>query len=222
MTRFTYFHRRLFMGIRNAPLRWRRLRTLAAEPLGWRALTDILFALLDLLGIFDVYEAVANSLFPATRPLTVAEVQMLHPIFGDSIPYALIRIDERAYVGPRWASFCYVFCYTINSWGPMSPPTLVHETVHLWQYTHRGAAYIPRALYAQTTEMGYNYGGLAPLRTNHQLEAFNYEQQADIIEDAFRLTNGWPAQWVPGAGAEVLPDYFPYLEEIRARPQDAG
>jgi hypothetical protein len=65
--------------------------------------------------------------------------------------------------------------------------------------------------------MGYNYGGLAPLRQATQLEDFNYEQQADIIEDAFRLANGWEAQWVKGRGAEVLPDYFKYLEEIKSR-----
>lgn len=97
----------------------------------------------------------------------------------------------------------------------MRPPTLVHEVVHIWQYTRHGAAYIPRALYAQTTPEGYNYGGLAPLQAMSELEDFNYEQQADIIEDAFRLANGYQAQWVVGRGAEVLPAYYPYLEEIR-------
>jgi hypothetical protein len=222
MTRLHYFRHRFGLVVRNAPSRWRRLRTLAQKPFGWSAIADIFFAVLDLLGVFDLYEATTNAAFPNTRPLTGAEVRLLRPIFGDSVPYGLIRIDERAYVGPRWARFCYVSFHTINSWGPMSPPTLVHEVVHVWQYTCRGAAYIPRALYAQTTKMGYNYGGLAPLRTNTCLEDFNYEQQADIIEDAFRVTNGWPAQWVPGAGAEVLPVYFAYLEEVRAGARDAG
>ncbi len=69
---------------------------------------------------------------------------------------------------------------------------------------------------AQITPEGYNYGGLAPLQQHSELEDFNYEQQADIIEDAFRLTNGYQAQWVRGRGAEVLPVYYPYLEEIRS------
>lgn len=176
---------------------------------------DILFALVDLLGLFDLYEAFTNTLFPGVRPLTQKEIVMLRPIFGSSVPYNLIRVDERAYIGPSWARFCYVSFHTINSWGPMSAPTLIHEVVHVWQYTYRGAAYIPRALYAQTTTMGYNYGGLVPLREATQLESFNYEQQADIIEDAFRLANGWEAQWVKGRGAEVLPDYYKYLEEVR-------
>jgi len=63
--------------------------------------------------------------------------------------------------------------------------------------------------------MGYNYGGLEPLASSNSLGDFNYEQQADIIEDAFRLTNGWQPQWVRGRGAEILPYYYPYLAEIR-------
>jgi len=215
VSRITYFRHRLGLIARNFSLRGRRLRALLRRPFSGLSLADLLFALIDLIGLFDLYEASSNTIFPGIRPLTKDEVLLLRPIFGESIPYNLIRIDERAYVGPSWARFCYVSFHTINSWGPMSAPTLVHEVVHVWQYTHRGAAYIPRALYAQTTEMGYNYGGLAPLREAIQLEDFNYEQQADIIEDAFRLANGWQAQWVRGRGAEVLPEYFKYLEEIR-------
>ena len=58
---------------------------------------------------------------------------------------------------------------------------------------------------------------LLPYLANNSLEDFNYEQQADIIEDAFRLANGYTPQWVLGRGAEVLPVYYPYLTEIRER-----
>ena len=216
MSRITYFRHRLGLIARNAPLRRRRLRALLRKSFSGAGLADILFALLDLIGLFDLYEAATNALSPGIRPLMEDEILLLRPIFGGSVPYDLIRVDERAYVGPSWARFCYVSFHTINSWGQMSVPTLVHEVVHVWQYTHRGAAYIPRALYAQATAMGYNYGGLPALRDAAELEDFNYEQQADIIEDAFRLANGWQAQWVRGRGAEVLPDYFKYLEEVRA------
>ncbi|TXF90876.1 hypothetical protein FUA23_03505 [Neolewinella aurantiaca] len=216
MTRSNYFIQRLGLLVRNAPLRRKRLLGLLRKPVSGRGLLDVLFSFLDLIGLFDVYEAFTNAIFPGIRPLTAAEITMLRPIFGEAVPYDQIRIDERAYVGPSWSRFCYVSFHTINSWGPMSAPTLVHEVVHVWQYTHRGAAYIPRALHAQTTEMGYNYGGLEPLRKKDKLEDFNYEQQADIIEDAFRLANGWEAQWVKGRGAEILPDYYKYLEEVRS------
>lgn len=217
MSRLAYFKHRGRLPFRLAGLRLRRLRALVAEPVSGRGLLDRLFALGDLIGFFDLYELLTSGFFPNTRPITSGEYNLLFPIFGDSIPYHLIRIDERALIGPSWAGFFYVSFHTINSWGPMRPPTLIHEVVHIWQYTHRGAAYIPRALYAQTTPEGYNYGGLEPLQQHTELEDFNYEQQADIIEDAFRLANGYQAQWVRGRGAEVLPFYYPYLDEVRRK-----
>jgi len=174
---------------------------------------EISITIIDLLGGFDVYAALTNTLSPGVRSLTKAERHYLYPIFGDSVPWKLIRVDERAWCGPRWGKFCYVSAYTINSWGPMEPHILVHEVAHIWQYTRVGAAYIPRALAAQRSAMGYNYGGIAALKEGRGLADFNYEQQADIIEDAYRLANGYPAQW-HGYGAEVLPVYYPYLREI--------
>ena len=202
-------------------IRWRARRRERLVGLWRRHLStlwglEVAFAVLDYLGLCDLYEASASALADGTRPLTTRELALLRPYFGNSIPYELIRIDERAWVGPRTHRICYVSFHTINSWGPMHDHTLIHEVVHVWQYTHRGAAYIPRALYAQTTLEGYDYGGLQALDEAYELEDFNYEQQADIIEDAFRLANGLQAQWVPGRGAEALSYYQPYLSELRA------
>ena len=199
-----------------APRRRRRLSRPSPARTVWGRLADRAFALLDLVGVADLYETLTNAVARRTRPLSPAEVGFLRPIFGDSVPYALIRIDERAYLGPSWANFFYVSFHTVNAWGRISPPTLVHEVVHVWQYVHRGACYVPRALYAQRTAAGYDYGGLEPLAAAARLEDFNYEQQADIIEDAYRLANGYPSQWTPGRGPEVLPYYFPYLAELRS------
>ncbi|NJC28127.1 hypothetical protein [Neolewinella antarctica] len=207
---------RLTYARRRQPARQAFLREIWQKPRSLRWASEVLFAGLDLCYVTDLYEAAATFFAPAARPLSTRERALLYPYFGDTLPWDLILIDERAWAGPRFGRFCYVSFHTINSWGPMGDHTLVHEVVHVWQYTHRGAAYIPRALYAQTTELGYNYGGLTPLRNGLRLEDFNYEQQADIIEDAFRLANGYQAQWVPGRGAEILPFYQPYLAEVRA------
>lgn len=193
--------------------RRRQLGKVVARAKGWLGVFEVIFAIGDLLGVFDLYAAITNAVNPATRRLTESEKHLLQPIFGNSVPWELIRIDERAWVGPRWANICYVSFHTINSWGPMSPNILVHEVVHIWQYTQVGAAYIPRALAAQRSAMGYNYGGIGPLERGKALAAFNYEQQADIIEDAYRLANGYHAQW-HGFGPEVLPVYYPYLREV--------
>ena len=206
LSRLRYFVDRLALMPRYRSKRWCHLRAIRERDRGGRY-QDVLFGLLDLIGFFDLYEALTNALTPGIRPLTEGELHFLRPIFGDAVPWHLIRIDERAWLGPRWGNFCYVTFHTINSWGPMSPPTLVHEVVHAWQYHRVGAAYIPRALAAQRSVMGYDYGGVAPLLQNTCLEDFNYEQQADIIEDAFRLANGYRAQW-HGLGMEVLEVYF--------------
>ena len=202
------------------PSRWRRFsdfvrrRNQRSRPAHVPFGLEFLFLALDLLLVPDLYELLSNLLTPRLRLLTPGELHFLHPIFGDSVRYDLIRIDERAHLGPRTRNFCYVGMHTINSWGPLHPTTLVHEVVHVWQYLHRGAVYIPRALAAQRTFLGYNYGGLAGLHAAAELEDFNYEQMADVVEDAFRLSRGWPAQWMPGRGAEVLPEFARFLEEI--------
>lgn len=217
MVRLRYLWSRLAFTRKLAGQRYRRLGQIYRAGGPHHLGLDLLFAVADLLGVFDGYEAISNALFSSIRPLTPAETNFLRPIFGASVPYHLIRVDERAWVGPSWSNFCYVSFFTINSWGSMSPATLVHEVVHVWQYSHLGAVYIPRALAAQWSEMGYNYGGLAALDAGNGLEDFNYEQQADLIEDAFRLANAYAPQWVIGRGAEVLPAYYPYLRELRER-----
>ncbi|NJB86133.1 hypothetical protein GGR26_001901 [Lewinella marina] len=198
-------------------LRWRRLRRPLPPSVVATAWADRAFQFLDLLFVFDLYEAVSNRLTPGLRRLSPRERILLQPIFGDSVPYDLIRIDERAQLGPRQYRFLYVSFHTINSWGPISEPTLVHEVVHVWQYVHHGALYIPRALAAQRTAAGYDYGGLPGLRAAESLLSFNYEQMADVIEDAYRLANGYPAQWLGGRTAEALPNYYRFMYDLRVR-----
>lgn len=210
------FVQRVGYGRRRLQFRRGRLREIWGKPKSRRWAVDLLFAGLDYVGACDIFEAFTTLLSPRSRVLTTRERAMLKPYFGNTIPWDMIRVDEYAWLGPRFAKFCYVSFHTINSWGPMPDHVLVHEVMHVWQYTHRGAAYIPRALHAQRTEMGYNYGGLGALDDAYELEDFNYEQQADIIEDAYRLANGFQAQWVPGRGAEILPFYQPYLNEVRS------
>lgn len=221
MTKEKYFSARLRLTAALWPLRRRRLRALwqnSRGPSGW---LECWFGLLDLLGVVDLYEAL-TALLPGVRGLHPREIHFLRTMFGDSVPYDLVRVDERAWLGPRFGNFCYVSFHTVNSWGAMHPAVLVHELVHVWQYVHRGAAYIPRALRAQRSAMGYNYGGVSGLEGAHQLEDFNYEQMADVVEDAFRLANGIQGQWVPGRGAEILLLYYPFLRELRsAKPHSA-
>jgi len=126
MSRWRYLWERLGYWPRLFDLRYERLRRLFQAKHYRGRVADLCFAILDLLGVCDLYEALGNTVFPSVRSLTEAEIRMLRPIFADSVPYHLIRVDERSWIGPRFANFCYVGFHTINSWGPMSPPVLVH------------------------------------------------------------------------------------------------
>lgn len=211
---------RLWDMVRLFPLRVRRLWahlaafTIRSFPF-W--LLEFFFRMLELFGIGDVYDAVFQVLKPTTRPLSKREISLASAIFGESLPYARIRIDERALLGPRQGKFCYVSFYTINSWGKMPDPLLVHELVHVWQYHQLGIVYIPRALAAQYSQEGYNYGGVEALRTalanGKNLLDFNYEQQADLIEDYFRLLIGLPSSW-GHATAQDLETYAYFAKQL--------
>ena len=192
VARFVFY---LFLVASPTRLRWKRLlRPLSRSVVATRT-WDRVFQLLELLFLFDLYEAISNMLSPSVRTLRPAELAVLYPVFGDSLPYHRIRIDERAHFGPRRYGIVYVSFHTINSWGPLTPALLVHECVHIWQYIHRGALYIPRALAAQRTRAGYDYGGPQGLRHARTLDDFNYEQMATIIEDGYRLGAGLPLRY---------------------------
>ncbi len=212
----SYFLHRLWWPFKLLPKRVSRWLANWVIFCPWRLSwwQDFAFLSLDLLLIFDLYELFSNSLALRTRPLEPREEAVLRKIYGDSLPYSLIRLDTFARLGPPQYNFCYVSFHTINSWGPMDTALLVHEAMHIWQYGQYGAAYIPRALAAQRTALGYDYGGEEPLRRFPSLRYFNYEQQADIVADAYRSQAGLPLRWAKGG---VSPSLFaPFLAEIRS------
>ena len=198
--------------------RWNRLSRPLPRSVVATSAWDRLFQCLELLFFCDLYEWISNYFSPSLRPLRPAEITELRAVFGPSLPYHRIRIDERAHLGPRRYGIVYVSFHTINSWGPVTAALLVHEAVHVWQYVHRGALYIPRALAAQRTREGYHYGGPTGLRKARCLDDFNYEQMATVIEDAYRLTAGLPLRYANAQhiGPEGAGLYAGFVAEIQA------
>jgi len=162
-------------------------------------LLELLLLLLEIAGLAEWYELFAGIFKFRTRKLNEQELLLAKSIFGDALPYARIRVDESAHLGPRQSRFCYVSFYTLNSWGKIPASLLIHELTHVWQYHQMGIRYIPRALAAQNTRSGYNYGGEQALEqaiaSGKGLAFFNLEQQADLVEDYYRLQNGLSAKW---------------------------
>lgn len=185
----------------------------------WKLL-DWNFYLLQKLQITQLYEFLSRKLKPH-RPLNRNERLLARFVYGDSIDLDKVRIDEQAYLGPKQYRLCYVSFNTINSWGRMSDAIFIHELIHIWQYQHFGAAYIPRALWAQRTPDGYNYGGVEALKKaieiDKKLWEFNYEQQGDIIADYFRISHGQLPCWgnATEKDLDVYEHFVMQLQEVR-------
>jgi len=209
---------RLLDSFRLAPKRWQRLRRHGLQPKNRAWWIDGVWLSLELLGFCDGYETLAEVVKWKTRPLTETEVELARSVYVSSIDYSKVRIDEMAWLGPRQYRFCYVSFNTINSWQPMRADTFIHELLHIWQYQHLGAAYIPRALRAQRSPEGYNYGGVFVLhqaqKAGRHLLDFNYEQQADLVADYFRIKNGWRPRWGSGT-AEDLGVYEYFIQQLQ-------
>lgn len=212
--------------------RWKRLinhRMATNHPatIMWR-IVETTFLLADLLFLPEILMLLNRLFKPNTRRLTPHEIALARSIFGETIDYQKVRVDERSFIGCRQFRFAYVGFHFVNCWGKLSDAHFIHEMVHVWQYQRLGSVYIPRALWAQRTAEGYNYGGIEALKKaleRHEADAqheakprasiflsFNYEQQGDIVADYFCLKNGLKPRWCAANKA-----YLPVFEALMLR-----
>ncbi len=179
---------------------------------------EFAFLAMDLVGLPEVVETIFDFAKWDTRPLSPLEKKLAASVFGDALPLDDIRIDNRARLGCKKRHIAYVSYFTVNAWGSIRPEIFIHELVHVWQFLKYGGAYMPMALRAQSSKEGYNYGGVAALRTckekNGKLTDFNLEQQADIVSDYFAIREGLKPAWGKGT-KEDLPVYEYFLSQIR-------
>lgn len=147
-----------------------------------------LMLLLGLMRLDAIY-CRAIDLLPGVRKLSPDERSLAATIFRGSLPLDRIRIREGTNWGTDRGKIVYCSFYIINSYHMLDRQTLIHELVHVWQYRRYGVSYIPRALAAQLTTEGYDYGGLPTMRKmiadEVELKDLNYEQQASLIEDFY-------------------------------------
>jgi hypothetical protein len=179
--------------------------------------------LLEVVGIGEIYETVADFIKFNSRELTGREKAMAQSVFGGSIDYNLVRVDERALIGPSWTKREYVSFHIINGWGGIDDETLIHEMTHVWQYTKMGAIYMPKAIGAQASKEGYDYGGLDELKKRQAagqgLTSFNLEQQAMIVQHYYtaKYENRIDKKAVaPADKAATVATYEHFAREVRA------
>ncbi|MEO1260942.1 MAG: hypothetical protein AAFZ15_19235 [Bacteroidota bacterium] len=219
--RFKRIGRHLLRGLNSAVNP--QFPTLPVNPfLKWWI--ELFFLLIDLLAVPEIYETVMDILKWRTRSLTKDEIKLAKSVFGDAINYLRVRIDERATIACKQHRLYYVSFYTINAWGTFSDDIFIHEMMHIWQFQVMGSIYIPRALWAQHTSAGYNYGGIIALqKAKNQgkgISAFNLEQQADIVSDYYCLSNGLMPRWVAPSNFEMIGLYEYFIKKIRMKNVD--
>lgn len=185
----------------------------------------------QLMGGPEILETLADILKFNSRTLTDREKEVARSVFGDSINLDLVRIDEYSLGNLVNGKRPFTTFNTINTWEALDDPTLIHELTHVWQYGQVGAIYIPDALSSQEDSgvpsspadyppgisiggsSGYRYGGFTELQkrinNGQKLTSFNYEQQAQIVEDYYRLRKDGRTD-----NDQYLPLYARFVQEV--------
>lgn len=181
--------------------------------------------LAEVLGIPEIAETLADLLKFNTRALSGSERSKAASVFGGSINIDLVRVDEGGLIGPSWTHREYTTFHTITGWGGIRDDTLIHELTHVWQYERSGAIYIAQAIHAQITLGGtgaYDYDGVAGLQAaksaGQGILSFNREQQAQIVQDFYRIKTGRSPIFGTGSTAD-LPLYAHFVKQVSTLTQ---
>ncbi len=178
-----------------------------------------LIDLLEIAGIGEVAETVNEFVKFNTRAFNSREAAIAHKVFGRSIDLNLVRIDERALLGPAFTKRAFTSFHTINAWGRLEDSVLIHELTHVWQYEKASAIYMAQALHAQIKRgLGsYDYGGADGLRQARAkgmcLTSFNREEQAQIVQDFYLIKHG-QNPWAGAGTAADLPLYVHFVKTV--------
>lgn len=195
--------------------------------LGGAAWTGRLIAkVLDVFSVGEIWDLLSQIIKVNTRTMTKTEISEARKVFGGSLPYGQIRIDEASIIAKIGAAFKgsagmgVTTAHTINFNRKISAAAgngdmawLIHELTHVAQYEAVGLQYLGEAIYAQSTA-GYSYGGPAGI-AGKSFSSFNREQQGDIASDYYHgcLYNNSPTG-IPTPADKAT--YQPLINDLAA------
>lgn len=145
----------------------------------------------DLIAIPEILEIMYQFLNPEVRKLTVQERKLINLVYLNKLDLNIINIEERSkYFKNRALAFVGFNTIFFNS--KMSDELLIHELCHCWQYQQFGSVYIIRALLAQHSSSGYDYGGrkhISDIDSHNVFQMLNYEQMAEVMTHYYLVIN---------------------------------
>lgn len=196
MTYFRFLYRQYPMRIKRWVVHWispfhSGIKNRVSPANIWEWSSDLFFYTWDIFCIPELFMALNQVMKCESRKLNDEENFIAREIFGTSLDTEVIRIDSHALLGTRRLAMAYVSFNLINYRYDIPYHIFVHELVHIWQFQNLGSIYIGRAIQAQFSHEKYDYGGpqnlLRQMIQGKNILDFNFEQQAEIMEDFFRM-----------------------------------
>jgi hypothetical protein len=171
------------------------------------------------------------------RPLTAGETVLLRSVFADTLSYGDQYVGRNdGEVGGPWNSYTpgYLPNMAVRLWSwdysresPVDAAVFVHEMVHVWQSGH-GSHNALRGIYLwlkyDHVWRDYDDSYVYDLDSSISLSDFNMEQQAQIIQDYYRVLKGLdvesrssdPGQKYNSGTRKSLSDYQPYVSQLQS------
>lgn len=172
-----------------------------------------------------------------SRPLTIGETALAKSVFGDSIDYAAVTINDGKFAGfhPEGTAMApngnlYMYgCYSddYSAREPYGQSLFIHEMTHVWQYQNKILAPIAEAVKLNLAHK-FNYRAAYDytLEPGKDLIEYNMEQQASIVQDRFLLqrepgSEFWSNSLNVEYGAQRMALYDQVLAKFDADPSYA-
>lgn len=171
------------------------------------------------------------SIDPSCRKLTDNEIMFAKTIFGDSLDYKKIKIFNRYLFGRKpegasgrmWNGNIYAITTDARSQDYALDERLgnrrlfLHEMTHVWQYKS-DPAFMVKGLSA-LIKADFNYSSLYPyeIKPHRTFKDYNFEQQADIADDYYGLTENLKKADESGTSGqnEICRDIISYERILR-------
>jgi len=157
----------------------------------WLWPIELIILIFDIMGMPDFIMQARLIIRPGIRSLNDRERQLIIDFYGDLSFLDKIWLNSYDMFHFRRFAHAFVFHDSINYHNSITDSVLIHEIMHVIQYHLAGSVYITRALRAQRSDEGYQYGGPEVLYHNmlsgKSIWNYNYEQQAQIMQDLYDM-----------------------------------